>query len=70
MLPEQLVGDCANLHHRWGAFEGFNFVGDAADVCVGGAFGLLRFWQGGILRVDIVRELFQSYAQAKERSPK
>ena len=32
MLPEQLVGDCANLHHRWGAFEGFDFVGEAADV--------------------------------------
>ena len=40
MLPEQLIGDCANLHHRWWTFEGFDFVGEAADVCIGGAFGV------------------------------
>ena len=40
MLPEQLVGDCANLHHGWGgAFEGFDFVGEAADVCMVGPLG-------------------------------
>ena len=53
MLPEQLVGDCANLHHGRGTFEGFDFVGEAEDVVVGRAFGLspvgpFRFSGGGL----------------------
>ena len=40
MLSEQFMSGCPHFHHGWRAFEGFDFVGEAAHVGVGRAFGL------------------------------
>ena len=42
ILGKYLFCQCPHLCHGWGAFEGFDFVGEAADVGVGRAFGLFR----------------------------
>ena len=39
---KHLYGQIPYFGHSWRAFEGFDFVGEAADVGIGRAFGLFR----------------------------